>query len=745
MNKMFLSGLIALLLLCISIVAFASCGGNDEPEHTHTPDDSGWCTDCGEPVSPTVGISYELSEDGTYAEVVSYSGTSARVNIASTYNGMPVTGISSNAFKDTAIATVIIPDSVTSIGAYAFAYCDSLTSITIPDSVRSIDSYAFAYCESIASITVPDGVTTIGSYAFTHCEGLAKITIPDSVTSIGIAAFFGCTSLTEITLPFVGATMNGSSNTHLGYIFGSSEYTYNNYYLPDSLRKVTVTSAENIEPLAFAGCINLTDVILENGVTNIFSEAFLDCSGLTSIVIPDSVTSIGFAAFSGCSGLVEMTLPFIGSAKEGAGYTYFGYIFGAKNYWSNGGSVPSSLKKVTVTAMTSIPAYAFYSCVGLTDVIIPVGVTVIEECAFSGCLSLTNITIPGSVICIGHEAFYNTDLTSIVIPSGVTTVGYEAFCECSRLASIEIPDSVTFIGDSAFSNTAYYKNAENWDNGVLYICKHLIDVRTSISGAYAIKDGTKTVAPFAFKYCLNLTDVSIPESVTSIGNEAFFGCTGLTSITVPDGVRTIGDDVFSWCTALANITVSDSVTSIGEYAFNNTEFYNNEANWDNGVLYIGKHLIEAKTTVSGKYIIKDGTLTIASAAFLGCTGLTSITIPEGVTNIGVSVFNDCSSLTSITIPDSVTSIGDGAFRSCSSLTSIIIPGGITSIGYEAFFHCGDLSSLYYKGTENGWKKILIGAENKSLTNATRYYYSEIAPETTGRYWHYDENGNIAVW
>ena len=628
MNKMLLSGLIALLLLCISIVAFASCGGNDEPEHSHTPDDSGWCTDCGEPVSPTVGISYELSKDGTYAEVVSYSGTSERVNIASTYNGMPVTGISSNAFKDTAIATVIIPDSVTSIGTYAFAYCDSLTSITIPDSVRSIDSYAFAYCESIASITVPDGVTTIGSYAFTHCEGLAKITIPDSVTSIGIAAFFGCTSLTEITLPFVGATMNGSSNTHLGYIFGSSGYTYNNYYLPDSLRKVTVTSAENIEPLAFAGCINLTDVILENGVTNIFSEAFLDCSGLTSIVIPDSVTSIGFAAFSGCSGLVEMTLPFIGSAKEGPGYTYFGYIFGAKNYWSNGGSVPSSLKKVTVTAMTSIPAYAFYRCAGLTDVIIPDGVTVIEECAFSGCLSLTNITIPGSVICIGHEAFYNTDLTSIVIPSSVTTVGYEAFRECSRLASIEISDSVTFIGEGAFSNTAYYKNAENWDNGLLYI---------------------------------------------------------------------------------------------------------------------SRHLVSAKWVIPGSCIIKDGTLTISPALFEYCDGLTSVTVPDGITSIGERMFRCCSELTSVTLPDSVTSLGDHVFSDCEALTSITISGNITSIGEYAFSGCTALESVYFEGTESDWAKISLGSNNSSLTEAMIYYFSETAPETTGRYWHYDENGNIAVW
>ena len=181
------------------------------------------------------------------------------------------------------------------------------------------------------------------------------------------------------------------------------------------------------------------------------------------------------------------------------------------------------------------------------------------------------------------------------------------------------------------------------------------------------KDKTKLI-----KYPSSKKDEAyvIPDSVTSIGGGAFWGCTSLTSVTIPD-----------------------SVTSIGGRAFEGSAYYNNESNWDSGILYIGNHLIEAKENVSGNVEIKQGAKVIADRAFENCTSLTSITILDGVTSIGYRAFYNCRSLTSVTIGSGVTSIGNQAFLGCRSLASINIPDGVTSIGNGAFDFCTSLTSV----------------------------------------------------
>ncbi len=517
----------------------------------------------------------------------------------------------------------IIPNSVTSIGNYAFYNCRGLTSITIPNSVTSIGNFAFNYCRGLTSITIPNSVTSIGDYTFSLCTGLTSVTIPNSVTSIGYDAFGNCTGLTSVTIgnsvtsiggsAFYGCSglstiyFNADSCTYMGdsscSVFGgcinfSTVNIGNNvriipntaFYGCSGLTSLTIPNSVNIiGDSAFNKCTGLISINIGNSVTSIGNSAFYGCTGVTSVTIPNSVTSIGGSAFYGCTGLTSVTIP--NSVTSIGNYTFYGC---------------TGLTSVTIpNSVTSIGIYAFRECTGLTSVTIGNSVTSIGGYAFYGCTGLDSVTIPNSVTSIGGGAFSRcTGLTSVTIPNSVTSIGYAAFSGCSSLTSIDIPNSVTSIGNYAFSG-----------------CSSL----TSID----IPNSVTSIGEYAFYNCSGLTGtLTIPNSVTSIGFRAFYGCTGLTSVTIPNSVTSIGEWTFYGCTGLTSVTIPNSVTSIGEYAFAN------------------------------------------------CTGLTSVTIGNSVTSIGGYAFYDCSGLAVARMhPNTPPTLGTQTFAGTPSDLEVIIPCG----------------------------------------------------------------------
>ena len=630
--------------------------------------------------------------------LVAYMGNDTELTLPENYQGENYQ-IGNSAFSGcSSLTSITIPSSVTSIGDYAFSGCFNLTAVYISslEAWCNIDfggSSANPLCYAkklylneahVTELVIPNTVTAIKNNAFYNCTSLTSVTVPSSVTSIGSSAFYNCTG--ELT---VNCNIPSASSSRNGAFYGSK----------------------------------FSAVTIGDGVTRIGSFAFYGSSSLTAITIPESVTSIGRDAFYGTAWY----------NNQPDGVMYIGEVL-----YKYKGTMPANTSIEVIEGVRSVTESAFYNCSGLTSITIPEGVTSIGSSAFYGCSSLktvinysdlyiqkgsstngyvgcyadkivevdevvngyyfktkagnhylthyagddTALVLPedyqGDDYMIAEMAFQgNENIVSVEIPQMVGSIVNRVFADCINLTTINIPENsqLETISSTAFSGCSkleevYIGNLEAWCNIDFGTNPFSSDMKLYLNGM-----------PVA-----NLTELTLPNTVTMIKDKAFSAWNNLTTVVIPKSVTSVGEEAFKGCSNLSLV-------------INYSDLYIQKGSSTNG--YVGCYadkIVEVDEVVNGYYFkTKAGNhyLThyagddtalvlpedyqgddymIAEMAFQGNENIVSVEIPQMVGSIVNRVFADCINLTTINIPENsqLETISSTAFSGCSKLEEVYI-------------------------------------------------------------------------
>ena len=632
---------------------------------------AGWFTDadCTTPVDPEAivmaphtlyakwsytpavpqGLTYEI--DGNNLTILKYNGSVANLVIESAYyiDGVPytVTAIGDRAFFNCQnIDSLVIPDTVTSIGEYAFSYTtlrtvtlgnglvstgvhafdtSAVETVILGENIVTIDEGCFTVCTSLKSIVLGNKVEVIGDYAFESCLSLESIHMEPSVTEIGNCAFNYCDALT--TVYFTGTKLEGNLIT-IGYSNENLKNANWKYNYRNPLDYLEFTLNEDGESYTVTACDESIDAILEipatyNGkpVTAIGNSAFYCCIDMKGVVIPEGVTSIGEAAFRQCGAMESVILP---------------------------------------STLTHTGEYAFKDCWSLKDVVLPESLTEYGFGLFYNCSAMTNIVIPDGVTALSPSMFNKCySLETITIPNSVRSFSLYTFADCNKLKTITylgLPEEAERIdkgeGNDSLANVEW-----------VYIPTTVPDFFD-----YKIEGSNMTIMGYSgSEKDLVIESIyyidGVPYTVIEITNYAFYNCKSIESVVIPDTVTTIGKSAFEF-TTLKNVTIGNGVANIGMNAF--------------------RQCYDLETVTMGK-----GVTTIGAHAFNSCYNLKTIKIPNGVDCIDTSTFNGCSALETLYLGSGVTKIDANAFEGCSALTNVYYAGTEEQKGAMSIFFGND--------------------------------------------------------
>ena len=481
----------------------------------------------------------------------------------------------------------------------------------------------------IKEVIIGEGVTNVGAHAFQMCYNLTKVTLPSTITQIGEYAFHD-SPIEEITVP-VGVSDIGV------YAFGETKIK--SLVIPEGVTWIGCTS----------GCSELTEVILPSTAKKIGSYAFSGCESLKSIDIPSGVTYIDQRAFLGCSSIETITVP-------------------------NG--------------ISQLPWAVFEGCTNLKSIVLPKTLNEIRDEVFLGCIRLSDVYFGGSEeewnaitkgtgnqCLLDATIHYNSDGTGEK-PGGNDIQENQ----CGKNLTWKIDNGVLEVtGTGDFFEYSY--NTFPWD-----------EYRRSEIKEVIIGEGVTNVGAHAFQMCYNLTKVTLPSTITQIGEYAFHD-SPIEEITVPVGVSDIGVYAFGE-TKIKSLVIPEGVTWIG---------------CTSGCSELTEVILPSTAKKIGSY------------AFSGCESLKSIDIPSGVTYIDQRAFLGCSSIETITVPNGISQLPWAVFEGCTNLKSIVLPKTLNEIRDEVFLGCIRLSDVYFGGSEEKWNAITKGTGNQCLLDATIHF------------------------
>lgn len=721
-------------------------------------------------------------------------------------------------YNCTNVTKLTFPDAITTIGDEAFYNCSSITEVTVGSKLQSIGASAFQKCGSFTAILLPDNFTTMGASAFEGCKKLTVAKLGNSLRAVPARAFKNCIALSEMTVPATSVSMGEQAfyndsvlavitmNDGLKTI--GNEVFWNNSGIRTFTIPGTVTS---IGSNSFYGCTNTSVLRFKDGEGTLTIDSYYTRSKkIDDMTSRGSYTNRCNDYFYDC----PIKTLYLGRDLK---YDYadnasvYDYVDG---YWKemSRASAPfvnsTTLQKVTIgSKVTFLYNHLFHNCDKVTTIDIPASIANIygnafDDCssltattfhdatnnhtltlgdyAFRNCATLPEVTFPRQLLSVGNYTYAQCPLLkTLTFPAMLESIGNYAFAECTGLTQLTFKDSGKSVklgyGARSNSGTSYLDNIPLFGNTnltYLYIGRNinytagekygyspfynqsfLTDVRFSQSGTVSY---CKDYLLYKVNNCKTLT---LPESLTSIGNWTFRGMAALESIVVPNAVTEMGtyafandtslksaklstscpwlkEGLFSECNALQSITIPSAVTKMDGYMFTNCKALTSAtfedgtdliemgygASWKNYGLFSDCPL---KTLNLGRWLsyntevasrspfysidalknlnIGKNVKVIDKYMFSYCEGLEEVNLPDNITSVNLWGFRGCSSLKSVRLSEKLSQVGDYGFAGCTSLDNVTFPASMTSVASNSFSDCTALRKL-----DLGQNLLIIG-------------------------------------